>query len=96
MPDVFWRQTWRENALIAESYHNKINLDWERSRYIATMVYNVNCSKKSQMIKPQDLFLLPVDKLAQNKRNKPKSTPEQMKAFADQYEATTEHKAFKF
>lgn len=95
MPDTFWRQTWRENALIAEAYHNKINLDWERSRYLATMVYNVNCQKKSQMIKPEDLFELPVDRKRKSAQGKPKSTREQYEAFKQKYESATQQKTFK-
>ncbi len=45
------------------------------------MLYNVNCQKKSQMIKPKDLFELPQDKL--NEKAVPKSTLEQMKQFED-------------
>ena len=95
MPDTFWRQTWRENALIAEAHHNKINLEWEQTRYLATMVYNVNCQKKSQMIKPEDLFELPVDKARKKKRSQPKSTPEQFEAFKKKYESAIPQKTFK-
>jgi hypothetical protein len=47
---------------LAENYHNNINLNWEQTRYLAAMIHNVNCQKKSQMIKPEQLFELPVDK----------------------------------
>jgi hypothetical protein len=80
-PNDFWRQTWRENGLIAEHYHNNINLQWEQTRYLAVMIHNVQCEKKSQMLKPEDLFELPVDKKRQIERAKPKSTREQMEAF---------------
>ena len=95
MPDDFWRQTWRENGLIAESYHNKINLNWEQTRYLAVMVYNVNCQKKSQMLKPDQLFELPSDLQRRKKRSEPKSTPEEMKSFLDKYNAMTNKKTFK-
>lgn len=45
------------------------------------MLYNVNCQKKSQMIKPQDLFELPQDNI--KRRGVPKSTLEQMKEFEE-------------
>jgi hypothetical protein len=45
------------------------------------MLYNVNCQKKSQMLKPGDLFELPQDNI--NKNVIPKSTYEQMKEFEE-------------
>jgi len=39
----------------------KTNLQWEQTRYLAAMLYNVNCDKKSQMITPDKLFPLPQD-----------------------------------
>jgi len=43
------------------------------------MIYNVNCTKKSQMLKPTQLFPLPQDRLV--KVGKPKSTLEQYEKF---------------
>jgi len=82
-PNDFWRQTWRENALVAEAYHNRVNLDWEQTRYIAVMIHNVQCTKRSQMLKPEQLFELPVDKMRKQKRDKPQTTPEQRQAFEE-------------
>ena len=45
------------------------------------MIHNVNCQKKSQMIKPEKLFPLPQDKYL--KPSKPRSTPEGFKTFLD-------------
>jgi len=55
------------------------NMLWEQSRYIATMLYNVNCSKKGQMITPDKLFKLPQDIYLA--KGKPKSTKEQYLKF---------------
>jgi len=44
------------------------------------MVFNVQCTKKSQMIKPPSLFPLPQDKLI---KKMPKSTPQEFKAFRE-------------
>jgi hypothetical protein len=41
------------------------------------MIHNVNCSKKQQMIKPENLFPLPQD----NRLKKSKSTKEQYEKF---------------
>ena len=95
MPDDFWRQTWRENGLIAESYHNKINLNWEQTRYIATMIHNVNCQKKSQMLRVDQLFELPSDIARKKKRAEPKSTPKQMQDFLNKYNAMTKKTTLK-
>jgi hypothetical protein len=62
----------------------KCNLAWEQTRYIASMIYNVNCNKKAQMITPDKLFPLPQDVYLQ--RGKPKSTKEEMIAFKKQLE----------
>jgi len=43
------------------------------------MIHNVNCQKRSQMIKPEKLFPLPQDKYL--RPSKPQSTPEQFKEF---------------
>jgi hypothetical protein len=54
-----------------------MNLEWEQTRFLATMIHNVNCSKKQQMIKPENLFPLPQD----NRVKKSKSTKEQYERF---------------
>ena len=80
---------------MAENYHNNINLNWEQTRYLAAMIHNVQCSKKSEMLKPEQLFELPVDKKRQVERAKPKSTREQMEAFKSKYESMTKKSTLK-
>jgi hypothetical protein len=63
----------------------KINLEWEQTRYIATMLYNVNCQKKGQMITPDKLFTLPQDVYLA--KGKPRSTKEQYLKFKKRLEA---------
>jgi len=43
------------------------------------MIHNVNCGKKSDMIKPTDLFKLPQDKILY--KDSPKSTRDQFEEF---------------
>ena len=69
---------------MGEAHMIKCNLAWEQTRYLATMLYNVNCNKKAQMITPDKLFPLPQDVYLQ--RGKPKSTKEEMIAFRKQLE----------
>jgi len=57
----------------------KCNLQWEQTRYLASMLYNVNCNKKAQMITPDKLFPLPQDIFLE--RGTPKSTKEEMQNF---------------
>ena len=44
------------------------------------MIHNVNCTKKSQMIKPHELFELPQDNI---KRKTAKSTREEFERYRD-------------
>jgi len=59
------------------------------------MIHNSQCEKRSQMLKPEQLFELPVDLERKNERAKPKSTRQQMEAFRDKYESMTNKKTFK-
>lgn len=65
--------------MLGESYMIKTNLQWEQTRYLAAMLYNVNCDKKGQMITPDKLFPLPQDVYLG--KGKPKSTKEQFLKF---------------
>ena len=57
----------------------KNNLEWEHTRFVASMIHNVNCSKKSQMVKPENRIQLPQDKV---KKLKPKTTKEEFESYA--------------
>tara|TARA_R100001509_G_scaffold165703_2_gene149106 strand:- start:3273 stop:3464 length:192 start_codon:yes stop_codon:yes gene_type:complete len=62
---------------------------------LATLIHNVNCSKKSQTIKPTDLFELPQDKLIKKKKFEPKSTPKELDKFLEQIANVKETTEFK-
>lgn len=47
------------------------------------MIHNVNCTKKTQMLKPENLFPLPQD----NRPATPKSSKEQYEKFLAKVEA---------
>ena len=70
-------------------------MNWEQTRYLAAMIHNVQCSKKSQMIKPEKLFELPIDQKRKVERAKPKSTREQMEAFELKYKSMTKKTTLK-
>ena len=92
-PKDFWINTFQENYLISESFHIKNNLQWEQTRYIACMIYNMNISKKSQAKKPKDLFQLPQDKI--NVYRPPKSTKEEFEKMKADIEWLQENNKFK-
>lgn len=73
--------------MLGEAYTIKINKEWEQTRYLATILYNTNATKRSQMIKPEDLFKLPQDII--HKKGKPKSTKEEYEKFLKQVEQAT-------
>lgn len=62
-----------------------LNIQWEQTRYLASMLINVNVDKKAKMITPDKLFPLPQDVYLE--RGKPKSTREQYEAFVAKLEA---------
>ena len=78
-PNDFWTNTWKENQLLGESYQIKQNLEWERTRYIAMMLFNINVDKRANMITPDKLFPLPQDVYLE--RGKPKSTRKEYEKF---------------
>lgn len=86
-PNDFWTNTWKENQLLGESYQIKQNLEWERTRYIAMMLFNTNVDKRANMITPDKLFPLPQDVYLE--RGKPKSTREQFEKFKEKIKNTT-------
>ena len=59
------------------------------------MIHNVQCQKRSQMLKPEQLFELPVDQERKKERLKPKSTREQMEAFEAKYKSMTKKTTLK-
>jgi hypothetical protein len=83
LPDVFWRNTWAENALMSEAYQTKENKEWERTRLLVSMIHNVNCTKKAQMIKPKDVIELPIDKIKRKKSLEPKGDLAKVKALEE-------------
>lgn len=89
-PFEFWNNTWKENQLLGEAYNIKQNLEWERIRYLATMIHNVNCEKKTHMIKPEDLMRLPQDKMREIEKARPKSTKEEMEKFLERVKKNQE------
>ena len=70
LPDIFWCTTFNENIRLSEAFQIKQNLEWDRVRYLSTMLINVNVGKASKRIQPQKLFKLPHDKPSKVKGKK--------------------------
>jgi hypothetical protein len=69
----------------------KLNVSWEQTRFIASMLINVNVDKKAKMVRPEQLFPLPQD--VYTERGKPKSTPEQYEKFKAKADAALRERA---
>jgi len=65
--------------LLGESWLINTNLKWEMVRYVSSIIYNTNVSKKRDLITPDKLFKLPQD--VYNKPSGPKSTKQEFEAF---------------
>lgn len=55
-------------------------------RYLSSMIYNTNATKKHQMIKPEKLFSLPQDRLKANGKPLKIPTPQDTFDFAQKVE----------
>jgi hypothetical protein len=89
-PDKFWHYTYKEVLLLGESYNFNQNLEWERTRYLCTQIFNSRAEKSSQLVKPTKFFPLPQDKALRPK--KPQSTYNQYLEFAEKIKSLTGHK----
>ena len=65
--------------MLGESWLINTNLKWEMVRYVSSIIYNTNVSKKRDLITPDKLFKLPQD--VYNKPSGPKSTKQEFEAF---------------
>ena len=61
-PDDFWSRTPAEINYMAEYKANAQYYEWDRTRYLATMMLNTAMTKGKKTWKPKDLFELPTDK----------------------------------
>jgi len=73
--------------LLGEAHNIRLNLQWEQTRYLATMMFNLNATKKAMMITPDKLFPLPQDIYLE--KGKPRSTKEEFESFKRQVENAT-------
>ena len=85
-PDEFYELTMKEVILAGESWKIKNNLEWERTRYLASITKNAGIIARGQKVvkadlsEPTQLFSLPQDKMWSRIKKLPKST---LKGFKD-------------
>lgn len=58
---AFWRMSWREYLTRAGAYHHRQVLDWQRTRWLATAVYNAQRTDADELVEPEQLLWLPGD-----------------------------------
>jgi hypothetical protein len=74
-PWEFWELTWPEYDDCRSGYGLRQEREWDRTRHIMTIIHNVNCSKKSQQLRPDQLIRLSWDR--QRAEDKPPTEEEQ-------------------
>ncbi len=57
LPETFFELSWADFFRMNYNYKLKQQQDWEKVRFISTILVNINVEKKHQ-IKPQQLFKL--------------------------------------
>lgn len=65
-------------------YRKRMEHQWEHTRYLASVLININRDPKTAAVSPEELIPLSFDK---KKENKPASIPmpERMQALAEKY-----------
>jgi hypothetical protein len=60
-PAAFWRLTWREYLMMAAGFHRRQVRKWHHTRFLATVLVNVNRDPDSPPVTPEELMPLPGD-----------------------------------
>ena len=63
-PDLFWSLTFAELSIKAKGYQINLERQWEQTRYIASLIINVNV-KKANQVTPEKLIPLSFDNIEQ-------------------------------
>lgn len=90
-PKEFYTLTLKEVLLRGESWRISHNLEWERSRWLGTLVKNGGVVARGQKVvradlaTPEQMFQLPQDKIWRKLNKKPKTTA---KGFEDWFNAS--------
>jgi hypothetical protein len=62
-PAEFWDLTFSEYLCMAEGYHRRQVLDWHHTRWLGTILLNVNRGEDDAPLTPEEVKWLPGDKI---------------------------------
>lgn len=77
--------TFSEFYAYSEGHRLRQEREWERTRFLGAILINVNVSKKSKQVSPQDLVKLSFDS-NKNKRHAAKMTREEFEALKEKWD----------
>ena len=60
-PAALWRLTWRDYLMRADGFHRRQIRKWQHTRFLATMLLNVNRDPDSAPVEPWEVLPLPGD-----------------------------------
>jgi hypothetical protein len=63
-PELFWSLTFAELSIKVKGYQINLERQWEQTRYIASLIINVNV-KKANQVTPEKLIPLSFDNIEQ-------------------------------
>lgn len=61
LPDQFWQLTYRELAYMAAGHSRRTLETWRRTRWLGTLIVNINRGPDTPAYSPEDLLELPGD-----------------------------------
>lgn len=74
LPDDFWNLTWGDYIRIRDGFFKRNEINWLHTRYLASIMVNINRDKKKRPVLPSDLVPLKLDKLETKKEFTPIKT----------------------
>lgn len=60
-PAEFWELTFSEYLCMADGYHRRQVLQWHHTRWLGTILLNVNRGEGDEPLSPEDVLPLPGD-----------------------------------
>lgn len=83
LPEQFWMLTFAELSIKGRGYRISIEREWERTRYIASLIINVNV-KKADQVTPEKLIPLSFDHIEQ--KTIKRLTPEEVEILKKKWQ----------
>ena len=82
-PDLFWSLTFAELSIKVKGYQINLERQWEQTRYIASLIINVNV-KKANQVTPEKLIPLSFDHIEQ--KTIKRLTPEEVEILKKKWQ----------